>query len=301
MRRTSRPEPAPQSSAKAVRVPPKWLGDDEREPRAAFYAQAAQLTPYVAASIGDELFFVATADKGVERGLFVRRSRSDVTVLGRVFDRLDEYGLHLPADAVFIEVGGNIGTTTVMAIRRYGFTSAVVLEPSPASFRTLRINLVANEVEKSVLALPVAASDREGKVPFDTRTRNSGAHRIGNRRPGKTDHRNLFVEAVTLDGLIERGMIDPELVGLLWVDAPKHECNVLNGATTLIETGVPIVMAMRTGRVNAATKTTLVSLLIEHYTDVVGLGRDPVSHRIHDLGVLFDSRARPKDVLFVRR
>jgi hypothetical protein len=59
------------------------VGPEEREARAAFLAGSAELTPYVAVEIGDELFFVRGGDPGVGKRLFVARWRSDMTVIDR--------------------------------------------------------------------------------------------------------------------------------------------------------------------------------------------------------------------------
>ena len=56
------------------------------------------------------------------------------------------------------------------------------------------------------------------------------------------DRSPIPVPTVTLDGLIEKGVIEPDRVGLLWIDAQAHEGHVLRGAGTLIERGVPIVL-----------------------------------------------------------
>ena len=50
------------------------------------------------------------------------------------------------------------------------------------------------------------------------------------------------VELVTVDRLVETGVIDAERVGMLWIDAEGHEGHILEGAGALAERGVPIVL-----------------------------------------------------------
>ena len=264
--------------------------------REAFLDGAAAMTPYVAVQIDDELFFVPSADAGVGRRVFVKGWRSDMSVLERAVARLDEYGLP-PAGKTFVDIGANIGTTTVMALRRQGFAAGVAIEPSPENYRTLRINLAANGIDAAVQALPVAASDREGELPFKLGKANTGGHRLVGKKPPKNP--TLSVEVVTLDGLVARGVIDPARVGLVWVDAVGHEANVLGGATTLLEASVPVVTAIKLGWTEGLEA--LVRILTPHYTHVEELRHVQTSHPISDFGALIESFTRSTDVLLVRR
>jgi FkbM family methyltransferase len=243
-------------------------------------------------AIGDELFFVPSGDAGVGRRVFVEGWRGDMTVLERAVAQLGP-----PSDgAAFVDVGANIGTTTVMALCRHGFASAVAIEPSPENFRTLRINLAANGIDARVEALPVAASDREGELPFKTGKRNTGGHRLA----GASSKGSSFsVQTVTLDGLVERGTIDVARAGLVWVDAVGHEARVLGGATKLLEAGIPVVTAIKVGWTE--TLAGLVRVLTPHYTHVVELRQLQESRPIAELGALIGSLSRSTDVLLVRR
>ena len=287
--------------------------EDPKARRATFFAEAGSLTPYLAARIGDELFFVSTSDKGVGRAVFVDGWRNDMKGLERSVQWLAQNGLRPPSGSIFVDVGANIGTTTILALRRHGFASGVALEPSPENYRALRLNLVANELESRVEALRVAASDEEGDLLLDVSKPNMGGHRIveAATRPRQT----VEVEAVTLDGLVRNGVIRPERVGLLWVDAPRHEGRVLAGASALIEASVPLVVAIRQqeGDPNrprpwympADTRASVIASLTAHYTDVVELRRKPnKDHRQHpiaDLPFVVDSFRRSQDLLLVRR
>ena len=287
--------PGETSDGRRARALPAALPGAARQraqSRSAFLDEAAAITPYVAVGIGDELFFVPSGDAGVGRRVFVDGWRSDMTVLERAVGQLGPP----PDGAVFVDVGANIGTTTVMALRRHGFASAVAIEPSPENFKTLRINLVANGIDARVEALPVAASDREGEFPFKAGKPNTGGHRLAGQ---KSKSSSFTVQTVTLDGLVERGTIDVTRAGLVWVDAVGHEAKVLGGATKLLEAGIPVVTAIKVGWTE--TLADLVRLLTPHYTDVVELRRLQEGRPIAELGALLDSLTRSTDVLLVRR
>jgi FkbM family methyltransferase len=170
--------------------------------RRAFFNEARLLTPYVAVEVDGLMFFVATNDR-LGRHLFVRRWRQDLSHLMRAVSVLREHGVYR-AGSTFVDVGANIGTTTVGAICRQAFDRAISLEPAPDNFRTLRVNLVANEVESRVTALQVAVSDREGDVELVITPRSSGTHTLLPLLPERTSGAILRVPTVRLDDLVRR-------------------------------------------------------------------------------------------------
>ena len=276
-------------------------GDNLRreDRRALFFAEARLYTPYVAVSLGDQLFFVQTSDGGVGKGVFVKGWRKDLSVLDSAIARLSEYGLTLPENPVFVDVGANIGTTTVLALSRRLFTSAVAVEPAPENFRTLRINVVANDLDSRVQLIAAAVTDREGEVAFDVSRSNSGGHRIAS---GADAAQTVRVAAVTLDRLVERGVIDPDRAGLLWIDAVGHEGNVLAGAERLLATGLPVVIGVRRNlRLAPEVRDAAISLVKANYTDVVELRDFLARHPVDEFGNLVDSFRHTTDLLLVRR
>jgi FkbM family methyltransferase len=215
----------------------------EKKSRARFFSQAAGVTPYVAVEVEDALFFVSTNDRKLGRGLFARQSRNDINILDDVLQRLGDRGFTIDG-TTFIDVGANIGTTTVTALSR-GFGRAVAIEPSPANAQTLRLNLVANRLVEVVVVVEAAAGDREGAVPLAVSSISSGKNRLA--RGLGLSGEALMVNCVTVDRLAKRGVFDPQRVGLLWIDTQGDEGRVLHGAGSLLKQGVPIVTAVRRG------------------------------------------------------
>jgi FkbM family methyltransferase len=287
-----------------------------KQERGAFFAEARRHTEHVSIRLGDELIFLATADAGVGRHLFVARSRSEFRVLEHALTWLSAAGIRLPEDPVFVDVGANIGTTTVVALRRHSFASGVAIEPSPDNVELLRLNVAANGLAERVVVLPVAASNRVAEVELDVRYENRGGHRIVDDDTGNRKGPAVPVNAVTLDSLVDDGVLRPAQVGLLWIDAQKHEASVLAGATKLIDAGVPVIVAIRKGERTAAgsrpwlaspeLRDELLPRLALAYTDVVVLrirdgGPTPRQHPISDFPAVVDSAENVRDVLLARR
>jgi hypothetical protein len=59
----------------------------------------------VAIERGDAHFFIPTVEGEWQRGLFVRRRRNEMKTLAKTVERLVAFGVTLPHDPVFIDVG----------------------------------------------------------------------------------------------------------------------------------------------------------------------------------------------------
>jgi FkbM family methyltransferase len=266
------------------------------EARKASFERIRSATSHVAVELDDLVFLVSTRDR-LGRGLFVYGGRQDFDVLERVLRILAEHGVDASAKTL-VEVGANIGTTTVAAVRHHRFAQVVALEPEPGNFRVLRLNLVANDIDSHVHALQVAASDVDGEARLRVSTRSSGLHElVAAEEDDPAD--TVVVRAVTLDTLAREGVFTTDEVGLLWLDAAGGEAPVLAGAATLVATGVPVVAAVRPGHPGwERARDELVGLL-SGYTHFADVRREhPVVSR--DLPTILDSITAPADVLAFR-
>jgi FkbM family methyltransferase len=186
-----------------------------------------------------------------------------------------------------------------------GFSSVVACEPLPSSFRLLRANLVLNGFEDRVRAVEVALSNRAGTATLDVEQGSRQARVLA--RPGESpDGRSHEVRLVRLDDLAAEGIFDPSEVGLLVMDAEGHECQVLEGAETVLQANVPIVMELNPKLLRLAGRIgDLAGLLARHYTHVLDL-RDrsgppfePVDH-VESLIDSSEAAGRSTDMLAVR-
>jgi FkbM family methyltransferase len=276
------------------------LAKELRADREAFFDSAREWTPYLSVSTGaGDLFFVRTNDAGVSRRVFSRFGHKDDKILRRAVGFLDDLSVQRPADPVFLEIGANIGTATVSALRRRGFAAAVALEPSPQNHLLLRLNLVANGLEGRVRTIEAAASDQPGELTFDVSHHNSGTHRVPRPGRGPLGDDVITVQAVTLDGLVDQGVVDPARVGLIWVDAAGHEAHVLRGGTSVVQAGIPMVLAIKHGW--PETVAGVVRVLSEHYTDFAELRHLHTVHPVTELERVLGSLSTSTDIVVMRR
>jgi len=233
--------------------------------RAAYYDAAAEMTDYLSVSTGPETFLLPTSDRGLSRGLFARRSRSDITHLGRAVRLLSEAGVALEG-SVFLDVGANIGTTTISALRRYFFDSAVSIEAVATTARVLRMNVALNDLEHRVQVITAAVGSREHTAAVRLKKNVGGSEVVAS---GSRDSTSAPV--VPLNSLVESGMIDIDRLGLVWVDTAGHEAEVLAGATKLVAAQVPIVLRFRRRSLNESIEHGSMQALAASYTTATDL------------------------------
>jgi FkbM family methyltransferase len=254
----------------------------DREKRLAYFDDAELYTPYLATAAGGALFLVKTEDKHIGRSLFSKRSRGELAVLARAVAAIK--GLLGPdaiAQRAFVDVGANIGTTTIPAVLAHGFAKAVAIEPEPENVRVLRLNVILNDLEDRVTVLPVAASNAVGSSELVVNRSRGGKHWIATdrsklKRKDVMEHDVVSVETVTLDHLVESGVIEAERTGLLWMDAEAHEGHILLGAGSLLARGTPLVLEWNPVILDrVGDRGQFERSVAESYTHFAGMHRSP--------------------------
>lgn len=215
--------------------------------RECFFRIARRFTPSVAATTADGIVYVDTRDRAVGLDLFARGGMDD-EVLTSVVGFLGELGVPVHGRTL-LEIGANIGSTTIPALRRHGFGRVVAVEPSPENILRLRTNLAANGLEARVDVLESALSDVEGTMALALAPGNSGDNRLVNRVAvadagafGEEARRTTDVRVHRLDALVDDGRILLDNVALVWMDVQGHEAHVLAGASVLASREIPVLL-----------------------------------------------------------
>lgn len=215
--------------------------------RGEFFDAAGRFTPAIAVQGKNGFFFVGTGDRQLGRGLFVKGHRAEMGTMSAAITILQRLGLKPKiAGKTFLDIGANIGTSSITALRSFGFSSAIAIEAAPDNHRLLRMNAIANGFEDRVRALNYAVSDTEGTGWLALSGHNWGDHQVvpkKARRRGSTRRTRevIEIEQVTIRSLIESGEIDPDEIGLIWMDVQGHEGHVLEAAAPLLDRAVPMI------------------------------------------------------------
>jgi FkbM family methyltransferase len=190
-------------------------------------------------------FVVRTWDQKVGRSLFVKGGRGEIGTLARAVSVLAEVSGRSLRGTTFVDVGANIGTATVAALRTQPFARAIALEPERDNYRMLKANAALNDVDDVVRALNVAVSNEEGLLELAISNLSSGAHRVGVGDGLDAGRPSRWVQKLTLDFLVHRSIVSPDDVGLVFMDVQGHEGHVLDGAGAFVEHGVPFTLEFK--------------------------------------------------------
>jgi len=267
--------------------------------RAEIFDVAHGYTPLLLGELADERYLVSTSDQRIGRAMFVRGRRGERQHVGLAIQVLDDHGVG-PASGrdLFVDVGANIGTTTIPAVGTFGFARGVALEPERENATLLRANLLLNGLQDRVRVLPVAGSSAPGPLTLALHPSNSGGHRVVEAPISGTV--SEACEAVTLNELVERGVIQLDRLGLVWIDAQGHEPDILAGASQILESGIPLVLEYQPSALERSSAADATEALIEHYDAMVDvrLAAEPGGSRapraLSDLPALVDELSGPK-------
>jgi FkbM family methyltransferase len=270
----------------AARLPQKWdrrvreagkilinhRGARSTSGRGLLFSLASHYSSLVATEYGKGLILVPTNDGEIGRSVFITHEY-ERRYLGAAVDYLKQVpGLTL--GPVFVDVGANIGTSTLDALLHFGFADAVAFEPDSRNLRILKMNLVLNDLDERVTAHQVALSNYDGESVLRRTAGNSGDSQLVSSieppEPGDGD-----VEACLITRLDSYLDAHPELVeriGLVWIDAQGHDAHVLQGAERLIKGDTPVVVEYwPKGLQDHSALDLFETLVLDNYRQVVDL------------------------------
>ncbi len=257
--------------------------------RGAYYESLPENTRILADTAYAQ-FLVNTSDKVIGKMSYRNRVAYD-------FDRFRLACTLLPGTTkpkILIDVGANVGTVSISAVRSGLFDGALAIEPEPRNFKALKLNVMLNELEDVVEIHNVAAGSTHDKsLNFELSETNYGDHRVQvSEQLGKyseQSRRKITVAAKTIDEIL--GPQDPTSM-FVWIDTQGYEGAVLCGATNLINHRVPICFEFwpyglqRTGGFNLLKS----SLAAGDYRHLVDLNQpdEILTFSVTELDSIFD-------------
>lgn len=293
----------------AARLPPPWdrraretgkvlldyRGARSSGRRGARFRRLARHCPLLVTPFGQGQLVVDVRDQEISRTVFMTGGYERL-YMRTALDYLRGERSTSVAGTTFLDVGANIGTSTVDALLHFGFGRAVCFEPDADNVRLLRMNLALNGLEDRVEVRPLALSDVDGTAVLARSARNFGDHRLAP-EPGVSlapaGHR---VDRARLDTLVADGAVRLDEVGLLWMDVQGHEPFALAGASTAVAAGVPVMLEYSPASLVAAgALEALEARVRDNYTTVVDVHL--LAHGCHRDAVL---RAADVDRLAAR-
>jgi len=271
--------------------------------REAFFDAAGTFTSALVAPTELGPMLVNAEDVVISRRLFARGRLRELAQLDAALGHLQAVGqVRSPAAHAFLDVGANIGSTTLGALKRHGFAYAYAIEPHPANHQLLTLNVAMHELGPRVRSFEIAAADQRSRVTLTMGTPgNFGDYRVA---VAPQEEPGITVETETLDALGQHGGLDDAHVGLIWMDVQGSEGHVLAGASALVTRGVPVVLELHPEMLAQRGGFELLEAAAqEHYTHVVDLRgkhhRRRTTRELADIAANIPS-GRFTDVLLMR-
>jgi FkbM family methyltransferase len=240
------------------------------------FTTLGRFTSRLAIESGGLRYYVSTQDL-VGRELYVT-GHFEREILAAGLSILAERSGRTIAGKLFVDIGANIGTTVIPAVRTYGASSAVAFEPESANVKLLRQNLIENDAEDRVQVIPVALSDVNADGVLELATTNWGDHRIRRASPepggrfGESVRRTVCVPLRRFDDVCTELGLGIADVGLVWMDVQGHEAQVLTGAPSLVTSDVPVLTEYWPyGLHRSDSLHTMHDLITSNYREVVDI------------------------------
>jgi FkbM family methyltransferase len=186
-----------------------------------------------------EKFLLFSYDKTISQEVF-SNNEFDLAKLYKVLEILkDDFKINN-----IFDIGANIGTICIPAIKRGLVQTAVAIEPEIENFKLLKLNIALNSLEKKISIYNTAlSSSDDDKLILEKSRDNSGDHRIRtNKEDGiynELERDTIAVHSKTFDSLFPK--INPTH-DLVWMDTQGFEAKILLGSKNLILSGAPIVI-----------------------------------------------------------
>jgi FkbM family methyltransferase len=232
---------------------------------------------HVVATMAGLEVLVPTSDRTIARSVY-SSGDWDPLLVGTVFHALREFG-QVTDGTVLLEVGANFGVYSLPGVSEFGFGKAVAYEPDPAAFALLEHNIERNALGDRVAAHHAALSAHPGELTLSLGTGNAGDNRIVEDDDGLR-RRTVRVPSRTFDDEVATGRIPLDELGLVWLDVQGHEGEVLAGARSLLDSGVPIVLEYSAGMLDDSARTRLDDMIAKHFDVIVDLGWCSLTNRL---------------------
>jgi FkbM family methyltransferase len=206
--------------------------------RAARFDSLRQSQDFTFSARDGEYFVVITRDQVISKLLYIdgifdfQKLELARSLLGRAFEL-----------RTLIDIGANIGTVCIPAVKRGLVEKAIAIEPEPTNYRILVANIYLNDLADKIVTHNVALGPQDDQsLVLELSPDNSGDHRIqfGKESGSYSEalRKTITVKSERLDTLIPA--IDRSST-LIWMDTQGFEGLILQGATEMLSSRVPLV------------------------------------------------------------
>jgi FkbM family methyltransferase len=196
------------------------------------------------------LLTVSTRDAGIGAPLYIRGQHDfDFSVAAVRF--LQDKGFLPRTNLTMLDIGANIGVTSIGLIKARMVEKAIAIEPEPRNFELLRKNVHQNSLSKHFLCLSLAAGETALTLTMELSPNNLGDHRIralphvaAPEKFNESGRKTIQIQSLPLSEILELAQVRANAMpspSLMWIDVQGYEGFVFKGAMPILRNGLPTV------------------------------------------------------------
>lgn len=195
--------------------------------------------PYVSVFDGKHNFLFNSKDNVILNSEFINHGFEESNLYN--FFCLSKKFYHNPS-GIFLEVGGNVGTTTIKALDNNDVSKVITFEPATENYKMLKINKILNGYDNNKIEIyQKAVSNKSGGfLEIGICEENFGDCRIEINK--HTDRKTEKVSVISIDDFICENNIDIKDIGFMWVDTQGFDVFVMDGAKKILESKIPVMI-----------------------------------------------------------
>ncbi len=159
------------------------------------------------------------------------------------FELAKEYYGYEDEDGIFLDIGGNIGTTSIYVKKRMNSKLKVIaFEPVDNNYKMFKANMFLNDLDESdIIVENIGLSNEITNKKVVLNEKNPGASNLVDEVESSEEWEEVV--CTTLDIYIEEHNICPEEIKYIWMDVEGYEGFVFDGADkTLGQNTIPMFM-----------------------------------------------------------
>lgn len=242
------------------------------------------------------LFTVSCADGGIGYNLYCFH-KYELELSLNVMKVVHDFNTtRLKGKGTIVDVGANIGVTSLGMIHNGLVEKAIAIEPDPHNFSLLKHNVGQNGLRDSFICLPFAVSDAKGTVILERCNTNYAMHRVKRGLAGDiasgTGRPLIRVECDSLDHVVSRlPKSFTEEIAVIWIDVEGFEGYVFEGSPRIFSRGIPVVAEVNPVAMRHAgmSQEQFCDIASERWSTYWTTFKDKFIRRpISDLAVVFD-------------
>ncbi len=162
-------------------------------------------------------------------------------------EMMDFYGKFIKKDSFVIDIGANIGDTTVpMALVAGNTGLTLAFEPNPLIFKILQVNSKLNKEKTNIIPLPFAIADSEEEffyISSEASFSNGGISKEISKKHGKFVYKEK-VKAIMLEDYLKKNYSEwLSKLSFIKIDTEGYDKEIIKTISNLIKTFKPVIVA----------------------------------------------------------